>query len=321
MNWKKLLLILIVLASFLGTGALLSNIQSREADQLLEAHGMSNNTRYLYLKRNEKIRTFLIYLEHNFKHHHVQLHLDSRQQPGQILVWANYNAPGLDTEEGRYFALDDFSGCVSFAVTGPDPYVPQLNTQGNTYLHLNQRYYSVIGKLKDYQKVEQHKYYISTGVDQPTAQASLRHYRLIIDAASPTIQKISQHYHALVALPSFVKNHQIQRFSVIKEIMLILLLWFVAAGANILLMLMEWRQIQQTHLKGSLLHNWLLNRSCRLVLIEGVLGVLAYAFLRGHAFFRRTDHLAELIFLSWLFAVGTYLLLAYHLWRKEKELA
>lgn len=321
MNWKKIILLILVFLSFLGTGTLLSNVQSREADQLLEAHGMSNNTRYIYLKRKGQIKSLLTYLSHNFSHHHIQLHLDSRRFPGQILVWANYAAPGLDTEEGRYFAPDDFQGQVSFAVIGPSPRVPQLVTQGNTYLRLHDRYYSVIGRLKDYQNVEHNKYYLSTGVHQPTAHASLKHYRLIMDASAPTIRRVAAHYHGRIATPNFVRSHQIQRFSVLKEILLILTLWLAASGFNILLAMMDRRQISRTHLRGSLLRNWLLNHGLRLIISEGVLAIAAYAFLCAHAFFRRADHLAELLLLGWLVAISAYLLFNYYFSRKEKKLA
>ena len=45
MNFKKIFLLLILLLSFLGIGTMLSNIESSYADELLEAHGLTNNTR------------------------------------------------------------------------------------------------------------------------------------------------------------------------------------------------------------------------------------------------------------------------------------
>lgn len=319
MNWKKLFLLLVILLTFLGTGAMLSNVQSREADQLLEAHGMSNNTRYLRLRSKRSISSFLLYLRQNFKKNRIGLHLDNKQKKGQVLVWANHQPIPLSTESGRYFDPDDFRGQISFAVIGPNPQVKKMETQGNIYLILNKRYYSVIGQLKNYRQIEENKYYLSTGVDQPTARASLTHYRVVMDASSKVIKKVARHYHANIETPAFVRAHQIHRFSVIKEICLILLFWLLAAWCNLLLASIDWRQISRTHLKGDLLRNWFINRGTRLVLIEGVIAIGAYFFLRGHAFFRRSDHLVELLFINWLLAVVCYVWTLIRLHRKEES--
>ena len=63
MNYKKIVLFFIIFMCLLGVGSMLSNVQSREADQLLEAHGLSNNTRYIEVNRNETISDFLRYLD------------------------------------------------------------------------------------------------------------------------------------------------------------------------------------------------------------------------------------------------------------------
>lgn len=314
-------MLLAILLTFLGTGAMLSNIQSREANQLIEAHGMSNNTRYLYTKQKEKVSCFLRYLSTNFKKNRIGLHLDNKQKKGQVLVWANRQVIPLSTENGRYFYPDDFQGQVSFAVIGPAPQVKRMETQGNTYLIINKRYYSVIGQLKNYHNLEKNKYYLSTGINQPTARDSLVRYRIVMDASNKVIKKAARHYHAKIETPAFVRSHQIHRFSIMKEISLIFLFWLLAAFCNILIATMEWRQVSLTHLKGDLLRNWFINRSTRLVLIEGLLAVLAYFFLRWHAFFRRSDHLVELLLLDWLLAVGVYLWYLIRLRRKEKKSA
>lgn len=320
MNWKKIILLLVVFLTFLGTGVMLSNVQSREANQLIEAHGMSNNTRYLDSKHKETVSSFLCYLSTNFKKNRIGLHLDNKHKDGQVLVWANRQVIPLSTESGRYFYPDDFQGQVSFAVIGPDPKVKRMETQGNTYLIINKRYYSVIGQLKNYHNLEKNKYYLSTGIKQPTARDSLRHYRIVMDASDKVITKVARHYHAQIKIPAFVHSHQIHRFSIIKEIFLILLFWLLAAFCNALIAVMEWRQVNFTHLKGELLRNWFINRGSRLILIESVLAIFAYFFLRGHAFFRRSDHLIELLILNWLIAVGAYLWYLIRLRRKEKKI-
>lgn len=321
MNLKKIFLICVVLLTFLGVGSMLSNVQSREADQLLEAHGMGNNSRYININKEVPVSTFLDYLTRNFKHRRIAIHLDNKKKKNQVLVWANHQVIPLSTENGRYFSPDDFKGQVSFAVIGPDLAASKLQTQGNTYLELNKRYYAVIGELKNYHKIEQNKYYLSTGIHQPTAKKKINDYRVVIDASSKTISQIARHYHSKIGTPNFVRYHQIHRFSIIKEISMIVLFWLIAMLSNILIGIMQWRQVKLTHLRGSLLRNWLLNRGSRLILIEALLSFVAYFFLRHHAFFRRSDHLIELLIISWLLAAIAYVLTWLHLRRREKRIA
>lgn len=321
MKWKQLIATILVFLTFLGTGAMLSNIQSREADQLLQAHGLSYNSRYLKFKKKTDLASFLFYLDKNFKKHRLQIHFDDKQNKGRVLVWANKTVTPLPTENGRYFVPDDFTGQLSFAVLGPDAKVAKYETQGNTYIHIGRRYYSVIGQLKGYRQIEQHKYYLSTGISQPTAKNSLQNYRVIIDGNNKVLQKIKKHYHAKMAIPGFVKHHRVQRLSVLKEILFILIFWLAGMSSNLLLALLERRKIKTTHLRGNLLRNWILNRSFRLLLGEGAVAIIAYFFLRGHAFYRRVDHLALLLLLSWLIVTAAYLLFWYRYYRKERRFA
>ena len=138
MNFKKILLLFIPLLAFLGMGTMLSNIDSGHADELLEAHGLTNNTRYFRTNSKESISSFLRYLDKDYANHQLQLHLDSNYEKKQVLVWANHTVKSLPTEEGRYFSPDDFKGKVSFAVLGPATEVNLLNVQNNKYVVLGQ---------------------------------------------------------------------------------------------------------------------------------------------------------------------------------------
>lgn len=74
MNYKKILLLFTIFLCLLGIGAVLSNVQSREANQLLEAHGLSNNTRYIDIDNNQSVEDFLKYLDktyHNKKFNYI----------------------------------------------------------------------------------------------------------------------------------------------------------------------------------------------------------------------------------------------------------
>ena len=80
MNFKKIFLLLILLLSFLGIGTMLSNIESSYADELLVAHGLTNNTRYFRTDSDGKISIFLKYLYKNYANHQIQLHLDNNYE-------------------------------------------------------------------------------------------------------------------------------------------------------------------------------------------------------------------------------------------------
>lgn len=318
MRFKKFFFIFIVFLSFLGIGSMLSNVQSREADQLLEAYGLSNNTRYIEIKNSQQVGSFLMYLRHNYPHSKIQVHLSNKSQPNQTLVWSNHDVITLPTESGRYFTLDDFKGRVSFAVLGLNTKVPTLKAQSNQYVILDKNYYSVIGILKHYGQMKQNGYYLTTGPKQPTGKFKLKDYFIIIDSSSKVIHQIATHYKVRVKTPDFVKNHQIHQFSILREIILILLFGLIAMLGNFLLAYMDWKTVNQTHLSGDLLRNWLVNHGIRTVLVELVLTFVAYFFLCWRAFISKPQHLIWLLLASWLIVTLVYSIGILHLSRKEK---
>ena len=258
MNFKKIFLLLILLLSFLGIGTMLSNIESSYADELLEAHGLTNNTRYFRTDSDEKISIFLKYLDKNYANHQIQLHLDNNYEKKQVLVWANHAVTGLPTESGRYFSPDDFKGQVSFAVLGPTVKLNLLDVQNNKYVILGKNYYSVIGEFKDYPQVEMDKYYLSTGIDQPTAKDQLKNYRIVVDATPAVIEKIAKHYHASLHIPSFVQEHHRDRLSVVPDILMLVVCLLVGMITNMLLAIGIKRQARLTRLHDDLLRNWVI---------------------------------------------------------------
>lgn len=320
MNWKKITFILMVFLTFLCTGWLLSSVQSKEADQLLDAHGLSNNTRYFYTKNSQSIKKFLLYLEENYPKTKIQVHLDNQNDQNQVLVWANHQIASLPTQTGHYFSKDDFKGQVSFAVLGPNSEKNVIELQGNKYVFFKGQYYSVIGTFKDYHQSEQTKYYLTTGVHQATAQNPIDNYRIVIDCNSKkSLKKIAHHYHGQLKIPDFVKNHQFHQLSVIKEIIGLLVLWLLACFFNGLIAYLEYKQVSRTHLSGNLLNNWLINRSIRLILIEGILAIVAYAFLRSNSFFSKPQHLIFLLICNWLASASGYFINWIRMYRKDQD--
>lgn len=320
MNFKKIFLLLVPLLTFLGIGTMLSNIESGYADELLEAHGLTNNTRYFRTVSDESISSFLQYLDKNYAHRQIQLHLDSNYEKKQVLVWANRSVKSLPIEIGRYFSLDDFKGKVSFAILGPSVNVNLLNVQNNKYVILGQNYYSVIGEFKDYPQVEMDKYYLSTGIDQPTAKDQLKNYRIVIDSSPSVIEKVAKHYHGKIHIPSFVQEHHRDRFSVIPNILFLIVCALVGLISNVLLAILIKRQAKITSLHGDLLRNWVINRSVRLFMIEGVFAALSYIFLRWHAFYSSNTSLSISLLCAWILYVLAFCVEIYYLMRKGKKL-
>ena len=318
MRSKKILLLLIIFLTLLGTGTMLSNVQSQEANQLLEAYGLSNNTRSFEIKNSQSVSDFLKYLEKTFPQNKIQLHLTSKRKDNQTLVWSNHDVLTLPTESGRYFTLDDFKGRVSFGVLGLNAKVPTLKTQNNEYINLNNTYYSVIGTLKHYRRMKQNGYYLTTGTKQPTGNFKLKDYTIIIDSSNKVIRKIARHYDVKVKTPVFVRKHQKRQLSVIKEFLFIILLVFVATIANIILAYLDWQTVKATHLKGSLLRNWLANHGFRIILVELLLSLGAYFFLCWRAFYSNREHLLILLLGSWGVVAVVYSFFIFLCWRKEK---
>lgn len=319
MNYKKILLLLLPLIAFLGMGTMLSNIESGYADELLEAHGLTNNTRFFRTDSSQSISSFLQYLNKKYRHHQIQLHFDNNYEKDQVLVWANHSVRSLPTETGRYFSPDDFEGHISFAVLGPATKVDLLNVQNNKYIVLGQNYYSVIGEFKNYPQVEMNKYYLSTGIDQPTAKGQLKDYRIVIDGSPNVINKIAKHYGAKVHIPSFVQKHHKARWSVLPDILLCLACLLFGVVGNVLLAIVIKRQATLTRLHGDLLRNWVINRSVRLIMIEGLLALLTYLFLRWHAFYSTYGSLIAVLILGWIICVIMFGITLWHSFRKDKK--
>ena len=121
---------------------------------------------------------------------------------------------------------------------------------------LGQNYYSVIGEFKDYPQVEMDKYYLSTGIyDQPTAKNQLKNYRIVIDSSPSVIEKVAKHYHGKIHIPSFVQEHHRDRFSVIPNILFLIVCALVGLISNVLLAILIKRQAKITSLHGDLLRN------------------------------------------------------------------
>lgn len=319
MRFKKIILVFIIFLSFLGIGSMLSNVQSREADQLLEAYGLSNNTRYIEIKNKQNVRSFLLYLQKKYPHNKIQVHMTCRSKKNQTLVWSNHDVLNLPTESGRYFTKDDFKGQVSFAVLGLNAKVPTYKVQGNEYVYLNKKYYTVVGTLKHYRQMKQDSYYLTTSPEQPTGKFKLRDYQIIIDSSNKVIRQIAKHYGVKAKVPLFVKSHQIHQFSIIREILFIIIFLLIASFSNLVLAFIDWKTVKLTHLKGNLLRNWLINHGIRILLIEVLVTICAYFFLMWRTFLSKPQHLIWLLTACWINISFLYSICILYLLRKDQN--
>lgn len=319
MRFKKIILVFIIFLSFLGIGSMLSNVQSREADQLLEAYGLSNNTRYIEIKNKQNVRSFLLYLQKKYPHNKIQVHMTCRSKKNQTLVWSNHDVLNLPTESGRYFTKDDFKGQVSFAVLGLNAKVPTYKVQGNEYVYLNKKYYTVVGTLKHYRQMKQDSYYLTTSPEQPTGKFKLRDYQIIIDSSNKVIRQIAKHYGVKAKVPLFVKSHQIHQFSIIREILFIIIFLLIASFSNLVLAFIDWKTVKLTHLKGNLLRNWLINHGIRILLIEVLVTICAYFFLMWRTFLSKPQHLIWLLTACWIIISFLYSICILYLLRKDQN--
>jgi hypothetical protein len=283
MNSRKIFLFIASFLCFLLSAFLVAKIQSQMADQVFQAHGLSNNSRIIKCKNQQQtIAHLLNKLQNKPKQPYLQLHFQNRADPNEILVWANREIPAMPLTNGHYFSLDDFKGEVTLAVTGSGVNKDIITRQGNQYIFWHQRYLSVIANLKSKEK----RYYLSTGPKQITAQAKLADFKLTADSNNAANIKSLAHYlKAATAMPKFVKQHkQSQLTTILPLIVVIVLLALLNLIAISFVATLTAAQARLSALHGKLLHNWLINRSIRNLLVVLLLAIIAYVLTAWQAY-------------------------------------
>ncbi|MGO2723175.1 MAG: hypothetical protein ACTIAG_05495 [Lactobacillus sp.] len=314
-KYQKYLLLIVLLVSLLIQGIMLSNIQSRLADDLLEAHGLSNNSRYLELSSRKSVSSFLRTLKPYRTA--IQVHLENQYERGQVLVWSNQSVTSMPTYVGHYFTSDDFQGMVSFAVV---EYGSRLNTkevQGNKYLIVGRTYYAVIGQLKPLKAVSANQYFLSTGVDQPTGKTTIANYRVLIDSSNRVISKIAKQYHAKVTSPAFVKAHHHHRWSFAGEFMVIAVLILLGLAIHYWLANQNWRRINRLGQSPQDCWQYFVRVGMRFGLLTALLAIISYFFLSFHAFYSAIVLLASLFLLNLILSNLAYFITGLKLRNRE----
>ena len=198
MKIKRLILLIISFLAFLGLGLILSRQQSQRADQVLSNNGLSSTYYVFNPKKKHNIKQFLTYVNKNFSHDKVQIHFESDYIPDRVLIWANYNLKSQPLAKGssRYFSKNDFDGTIPFAVISSDTKDRVVTLQNNHYLKENNDYVTIIGELKKNNESQngQAVYYLSTGINQPTAKESITNYKVVVDGLNKNEANALQHY-------------------------------------------------------------------------------------------------------------------------------
>lgn len=306
MNWRKIYLFIIIFICFLVSGFLIANIQSRIGEQVMAAHGLSNDSRVFISHKKEKIGHFLSWLQKRETHQHVQLHLSSLKNKREVLIWANYNISALPLDDGHYFSKDDFNGQTSFAVIPSHMTQDVITRQNNQYLKYRHYFISVIGSLK----TNSSNFYITTGPLQLNAHDNLKHYEITCDSKDTSLQhKIAAHLHTQEQLPDFVRQHkQYQLTSVLPISLFVIILLSLAVIISGFIASVIAKEAKLTALHGTLLINWLINRSLRTVLIEALIFLASVLLVIGQTSAADKCLIWWLLGLAYLFSVISYII-------------
>lgn len=321
MKRHKLFVILSTFFLFIMIGIVCSNMQSQLADQILQAQGMSMETRIVKPKKTMTIASFLKWIKKEFPKESIQMQFKSKEDKNQVLVWSqNRDLNYFPVSSGRFFSEDDFKGQVTIAAVSPSSAASQIKTQGNTYLIANGQYYSVVGSLKAVPYQSSKAYYLTTGVKQETGQSRINHFTLYVDASSQTIGKIASHLKSETYWPDFVKRGRQRRLTLLMpEALLILFLLGVGVLLMGLIAWLTWKEADLSRVKGDLLSNLLLNRSGRFIVFMVLEAFASYFLLVWKAYYSNRSVLALLLLGTVMVELAVYVGMMVYMYRKGKQ--
>ncbi len=290
-------------------GIVCSNMQSQLANQVLQARGMSMEARIVKPQKQADIATVLKWIERKYPKDSVQMQLQNKYEKNEVLIWAqNRNLLYFPVTKGRFFASADFKGRVTFAALSASAEVPTITTQGNSYVTLGGRYYSVVGTLKKVPYQDSKTYYLTTGPKQETAQESISNYVVFVDGSKDAISHIASYLNSKTWWPEFVKRNRQRRLTLLMpEALLIAALAIAAMAVMAFDAWLLWREGQRTRTQGDLLTNFILNKSGRFVLFQILEGVAAYTLLVWRAYIGDRGMLAMLLAGAVLLEIVTYI--------------
>ena len=315
MKIKRLILLIISFLAFLGLGLILSRQQSQRADQVLSNNGLSSTYYVFNPKKKHNIKQFLTYVNKNFSHDKVQIHFESDYIPDRVLIWANYNLKSQPLAKGssRYFSKNDFDGTIPFAVISSDTKDRVVTLQNNHYLKENNDYVTIIGELKKNNESQngQAVYYLSTGINQPTAKESITNYKVVVDGLNKNEANALQHYlRGSMQIKDFSKTYNRQHgisptIKLIGVIFCVVIALIVAAIAAVL----AENPVNLKYVSSKIWAHLLADSGLRFFLANGIIVILTSLGLQTWSFYSNHSQLYVLFLIVFAMQIITYVLM------------
>ncbi len=245
----------------------------------------------------------------------MQIHFESDYIPDRVLIWANYNLKSQPLAKGssRYFSKNDFDGTIPFAVISSDTKDRVVTLQNNHYLKENNDYVTIIGELKKNNESQngQAVYYLSTGINQPTAKESITNYKVVVDGLNKNEANALQHYlRGSMQIKDFSKTYNRQHGisptkKLIGAIFCVVIALIVAAIAAVL----AENPVNLKYVPGKIWAHLLADSGLRFFLANGIIVILTSLGLQTWSFYSNHSQLYVLFLIVFAMQIITYVLM------------
>lgn len=315
MKIKRLILLIISFLAFLGLGLILSRQQSQRADQVLSNNGLSSTYYVFNPKKKHNIKQFLTYVNKKFSHDKVQIHFESDYIPDRVLIWANYNLKSQPLAKGssRYFSKNDFDGTIPFAVISSDTKDRVVTLQNNHYLKENNDYVTIIGELKKNNESQNGEavYYLSTGINQPTAKESITNYKVVVDGLNKNEANALQHYlRGSMQIKDFSKTYNRQHgISPTKKLIAAILCVVIALIVAAIAAVLAENPVNLKYVSSKIWAHLLADSGLRFFLANGIIIILTSLGLQTWNFYSNHSQLYVLFLVVFAMQIITYVLM------------
>lgn len=315
MKLKRLILLIISFVTFLGLGMILSRQQSQRADQVLNNNGLSSTYYVFKSKKKHNIKQLLNYVNKNFAHDKVQIHFESDYVPDRVLIWANYNLKSQPLAKGssRYFTKSDFDGSIPFAVISADTKSKVVTLQNNHYLKENNDYVTIIGELKRNNESQngQAVYYLSTGINQPTAKESITNYKIVVDGLNKNeANSMHAYLKGNMQTKDFSKTYNRQHgISPTKKLIAAILCVVIALVVAAIAAVLAENPVNLKFVPGKIWAHLLADSGLRFFLANGIVVLLTSLGLQTWKFYSNHSQLYILFLVVFAMQIITYVLM------------
>lgn len=315
MKIKRFILLIVSFLAFLGLGLILSRQQSQRADQVLNNNGLSSTYYVFNSKKKYNVKQLLTYVNKKFSHDKIQIHFESNYIPERVLIWANYNLKSQPLAKGssRYFNKSDFDGAIPFAVISSDTKNKVVTFQNNHYLKENNDYVTIIGELKQNNESQtgQSVYYLSTGINQPTAKESIVNYKVVVDGLSKNDANILHRYlGGKMQVVDFSKTYNKQHgISPTKKLIGAILCVVIALMVAALAAVLAENPVNLKFVSGKIWAHLIADSGLRFFLANGLIVILTALGLQAWIFYSNHSQLYILFSIVFVVQIITYVLM------------